>query len=289
MVKGSKTALVTGGGGFIGRATCEALKAAGWTVLEAGRKKTALGSYPIVLDLSNPATFNALDTAPHFDTLIHLGARVALAGEPESDLYVTNVLSTGYIAYLAKRRNAHLIFASSIAVHGLGASLIEAETPIDPDTSYARSKWLAEQLIRAAAPESCILRIGGVYGYQGPGHLGLNRAIAGALRGEAPQLVGKGIARRSYIYVKDLGQKIADAADRNLSGTHLSPGEETLSFGAMLRTTCDVLAPEISPVMIPGDEAVDQIVAPSSVLKKGRSFREALLDIQSDAARENAS
>jgi UDP-glucose 4-epimerase len=195
-------------------------------------------------------------------------------------MFVPNVLSTGCLAYLATLWDAHLIFASTAIVHGVMNETIDLDSPVSPDTAYAKSKWLGEQLLAASNAKHCILRIAGVFGCDGPAHLGLNRAIDGAIKGEPPLQIGSGAALRNYVYVKDVAQAIVYALQERLVGTHLLSGHEVVSVSEMLQQVCDTFAPGLHPVIKDGPQAFNQVITPSIFLPKTREFREALNDIR---------
>jgi UDP-glucose 4-epimerase len=232
----TKTVLVTGATGFLGRATVPALAEAGWQITKGSRSAAEpLAKGVVRLDLAEPATLLALAKQARFDAIVHLGARVCWAGETEAELFVPNVLATGCLAYLAGLWDARLIFASSAIVHGVRQETIESDSPLCPDTAYAKSKWLGEQLLATSNTKHCILRIAGVFGAGGPVHLGLNRAIDGAIKGEPPLQIGSGKALRNYVYVEDVAQAIVYALLEHLEGTHLLAGHEVISVSEMLK------------------------------------------------------
>lgn len=279
-----KKVLITGATGFIGRATVSALADGGWQITQGSRlsrERAAQGT--VHLDLAEPATIFALAKGPSFDAVVHIGARVGLSGETESDMFVPNVLSTGCLAYLAKLWDAHLIYSSTAIVHGVRNATINPGSPVCPDTDYARSKWLGEQLLRASNAKHCVLRIAGVFGYNGPTHLGLNRAIDSAIKGEPPMQVGSGAALRNYVYVKDVAKAVVYALEQNIEGTHLLAGHEVLSISEMLQQVCDIFLTGTHPVIKDGAQALNQVITPSIFLPKTRGFSEALIDIRDEA------
>jgi UDP-glucose 4-epimerase len=276
-----KSVLVTGATGFIGRATVSALTGAGWAVTRGSRPGGEEAARDTVnLDLEDPGTVLALAKGRRFDAIVHLGARVGLSDTAEAEMFAPNVLSTGCLAYLATLWDAHMLYSSTAIVHGVRSPKIEADSPICTDTAYARSKWLGEQLLAASNARHCVLRIAGVFGRAGPAHLGLNRAIEGAIEGQPPVQIGEGRALRNYIYVNDVARAIVHALRERLSGTHLLAGHESVSLGEMLQQVCDTFLPGSSPVLKEGPQAADQLIAPSPSLPATRSFREALIDIR---------
>ena len=276
-----KSVLVTGATGFVGRVTVPALAEAGWTVTEAlrpGDEKRAQNT--VNIDLADPGTVLALAKGRRFDAIVHLGAHVGLSDTSEAEMFAPNTLSTGCLAYLANLWDAHMLYSSTAIVHGVRSVRIEADSPVCTDTAYAKSKWLGEQLLAASNAKHCVLRIAGVFGSGGPAHLGLNRAIDGAMQGESPVQIGGGRVLRNYIYVKDVARAIVHALREHLSGTHLLAGHEFVPLGEMLQQLCDTFMPGSHPVLKDGPQVTDQLVTPSSSLPMTHGFREALIDIR---------
>ncbi|UCV10583.1 NAD(P)-dependent oxidoreductase [Dechloromonas denitrificans] len=283
MASGKKTVLVTGATGFVGKASVAALKAAGWQVTQGVRSANSfVGGECISLDLSDPAAILALAEKSCFEAIVHLGAHVDLSNSTAADaqMYVPNVLSTGCLAKLARDSGARLIFASTAIVHGARTEYIGTNSSVIPDTAYASGKWLGEQLLDAAQIDACILRIAGIFGAGGPSHLGLNRAIDGAIKGQAPSQIGSGEVLRNYVYVKDVAQAIVHALQNELSGTHLLSGHDVMPIGIVLQEVCNIFLPGQSPRLQPGIDGVSQIIEPSPFLPKTRGYREALIDIR---------
>lgn len=282
----AKTVLVTGPTGFIGRSAVRALADGGWKVIKGVRlASNTLAEGCIHLDFAEPEAILALSSQMRFDAIVHLGAKVVLADVPESELFVQNVLSTGCLAYLARVWSSPLVFASTAIVYGARRDAIQVDSPLCLDTSYAKSKWLAEQLIVASGARHCILRIAGVFGYNGPAHLGMNRAIDAAVNGTSPVVIGSGRALRNYIYVKDVAAAIVHALREGVEGTHLLAGHEVLSIGEMMRTLCEVFVAGAVPLIKDGLEATSQVIAPSPYFPATRSFQAALLDLREEVCR----
>lgn len=277
----AKSVLVTGATGFIGRATVAGLEQAGWAVTRGVRlSDRPLDNGSIHLDLARPAAILCLANDVHFDAIVHLGAHVGWSGATEAEMFVPNVLASGCLAFLASQWNAQLIFASAAIVCGVKTEMIDAGTPVAPDTAYAQSKWLGEQLIVASHVHHCILRVAGVFGSGGPAHLGLNRAIDGAMKGTPPTQYGSGSALRNYVYVKDVARAIVFALQDRVEGTHLLAGSEVMPVSQMLQEICNTFLPDQQPVINDGQEAMNQVIQPSPHLPKTRGFREALADIK---------
>lgn len=281
MQQETKKVLVTGATGFIGGAVVKTLAEKGWDVTKAVRDVDAEDDFKnLYLDLSKPESILSLSNNEKFDVVVHIGAYIGFSGQTESELFVPNVLSSGCLAYLAREWGAQFVFASAAIVHGARATLIGESSPLNTDTAYAKSKWLAEEMIKASGVYYCNLRIAGVFGKNGPEHLGINRSIDCALKGKVPVQIGRGSALRNYIYVEDVAETISYVVEQKLTGTHLVSGQERISINEMLQTICDIFISGDIPKIKSGKDGINQYITPSSVLPQARSFYDALLDIK---------
>lgn len=280
-----RTALLTGYSGFLGRHVFDALTSSGWKVVLAGRRPPMDGQKAtyVHIDLHRPETLAILRDQISADVVVHLASMVAFGAVKDADLLAPNILTTGALAALSMDWNASMLFASSVAVHGVTQERIAADSPIAADTPYGRSKWLGEELVRASGVSHCILRLGGLFGRAGSAHLGLNNAIASAIRGVPPTRVGRGTARRNYLFVKDASDSILAAVEGGVRGTHLLAGPEAVSIGAMLDNICETLCPAHQPLEKAGPEARDQIIERSPSFGAGITFAAALHDIAMEA------
>ena len=278
----TKKVLVTGATGFIGSNLLEHL---GGQDVEVYRGVRALDAnsdkFEVLCDLTNLSSINAIPNNYNFDVIVHLASAIGWSGQSYEDMFLSNVLATGALGYIAHQMGAHFIFSSAALVHGKSSALINSSSQINLDTEYARTKYEAELLLKSILPAACILRIGGVFGHRGPSHLGINRSIAEAISGVTPVLFGNGENLRNYIYVDDLSQTISHVIKMEISGTYLVAGQEVQSVKSMLQEICHEFLRGKGFIQ-ENDSAQfqDQVITSSPELFSGCSFRNALASIR---------
>lgn len=161
--------LVTGAGGYLGRALCHHLIAHGHHLRAALRRPASLpnGVEPAIVGDIGPGTDwrRALDG---IEAVIHLAAPADQSGLDEASL--RRITVDGAVA-LARAASAagilRFVQVSSAKVMGEetppGQSFRDSDTPA-PATPYARYKLEAEEAVLAALPGATILRPPLVYG-----------------------------------------------------------------------------------------------------------------------------
>lgn len=199
--------LVSGASGFVGRALCGYLPAAGHVAVPAVRRKSALAGEFVVGDIDGAAAgwTAALDSC---DAVVHLAARVHVMHETLDDpgaLYrATNTEATLNLAREAAQAGVkRFVFVSSIKVNGEGrdAPYRETDAP-SPEDPYAISKWEAEQGLWRIAEETgmevVVLRPPLVYG---PGVKANFRRLIDTVARGWPLPLGAVHNRRSLLYL----------------------------------------------------------------------------------------
>jgi nucleoside-diphosphate-sugar epimerase len=211
-------ALVTGGGGFLGRHIVERLLDTGHTVTVLAR-----GDYPALVargarlvraDLAD-ADAVARAVAGH-DTVFHVAALAGVWGKRE-DFERTNVLGTRNVVAACKANGvARLVFTSSPSVVFDGTDHVDAGPDLPyPDryeADYPRTKAEAERIALAAnGPDLAVvaLRPHLIWGPDDP-HL-LPRIFARAKAGRL-RIVGDGTNRVSLTYVDNAAAAHVQAA-----------------------------------------------------------------------------
>ncbi len=230
-----RTALVTGGAGYIGSHACKALARSGWHPvsyddLSAGHRFLVKWGPLEEGDIRDRARLDAVlarwrpQAVLHFAALSQVGDSVR-----QPDLY-RDVNVGGTECLLAAMRAARvdtLVFSSTAAVYGEPAGLpITEVTPIAPTNPYGATKVAAENAIRRAAEGGAlryaVLRYFNAAGGDPDGEAGeshepethlIPNALAAALgKASALELFGDdyptpdGTCIRDYIHVSDVAE-----------------------------------------------------------------------------------
>ncbi|MDR1647464.1 MAG: NAD-dependent epimerase/dehydratase family protein [Zoogloeaceae bacterium] len=222
-------ALVTGAGGFIGRALCRHLLHAGWQVRGSAAHETSAAVLRQVLPELEIVSVPRFGESPdvwreacrgrdvvfHLAGIAHRDDKDKTSAEVEACYQCANVGVTLAVAQAAEdARVARLVFASSATVYGKasppGMPFTEA-SPVAPGDAYARSKREAEVRLLTNFPrlEIAIARLPLVYG---AGVRGNMRALLKLAASGLPLPFAAITARRSYVGLDNLTDFLTVAA-----------------------------------------------------------------------------
>ena len=236
----TKTVLVTGGAGYIGSTIAHILVTSGFKVaiidsLDKGSiKNTPTDAHFYDTRISNKDIYKRIKREiGKIDVTIHCASYISV---PESELdpakYITNNVSefVELLENLAIIDCERLIFSSSASIYGSQQGSISETSPIAPQSTYAETKWLCEQIGSLAAEHGALRTINLRYfnpigthpdGLCGPGdmHSGslLNELTKAVLTSAPFRLTGTdydtrdGSGIRDYVDVTDLALAHAKA------------------------------------------------------------------------------
>lgn len=269
--------IVTGGSGFIGKAVVKALQ----------KKKHYLKS----IDSHNSISKSGADESADcdilslerlkkefkgFDSVIHLaGLPVVKNGEKEREKYfdvnvkgTENVLEASLHAGVAK-----VIFASSSQVYGNAKAPQKETAPISPINIYAETKAEAEKQCSVYSNrglETVSLRLFNVYG---PGQKSTAGVIPSFIKAIAedssPVVFGSGTQKRDFVYVGDVADAFALAAEKSCTSPAINIGSgKSTSIIELLKLMEEVSGKKISPEMNSSPAEIQETCADISLAKK---------------------
>ncbi len=238
--------LVTGGAGFIGSHTLDALAARGdrTALLDdfndfyspdlKRRQAVTTGAKIFEVDLRNrDAVFGTIASFQP-DAIIHLAARAGVRPSiQDPQLYIdTNITGTLHILEAAVAHKVQkIVLASSSSVYGNNTKIPFAEDDrLDSIISpYALTKQATETLARMHATRDGLavaaLRFFTVYGPRQRPDLAIAKFLDRVATGSPIELYGDGSSSRDYTYVDDIVSGILAALDR------LQPGFRVYNLG----------------------------------------------------------
>lgn len=267
--------MVTGGAGFIGVHSVEALLEAGAEVLVIDDLRHA--SYrPLPgaarLEVADVAEGTARTAIEEWQptAILHLAAQGGVNRswrEPAMDAHI-NVLGTVSVLAAAMASGCRRLVAASSggALYGAAQRLPTPEDePAQPRSPYGTAKLSIEHYLghftRAGAIDALALRYGNVYG---PGQDGTGEAGVVAissrrlLEGRAPVIRGDGAQTRDFTYVGDVVAANVLGLNSTVTGVlNVGTGSET-AIGDLVRRLCELAGyrgePEREPLP-PGEVA----------------------------------
>ncbi|MGD8873417.1 MAG: NAD-dependent epimerase/dehydratase family protein [Gemmatimonadota bacterium] len=191
--------LVTGSAGFIGSHVAATLRARGDEVMGVDPRSPS------------PRSFEDAVGVGGVDRVVHLGAISSTLEHDETLLGRVNVELPQRIWRWCADEGVPLVYASSAAVYGMGASGFDEDASCEPLNGYARSKLTFDRWALAqqhGPPSWAGCRYFNVYG-PGEEHKGamasmVSKAFADAAAGRATRLFRWGRQLRDFVWVGDV-------------------------------------------------------------------------------------
>lgn len=204
--------LVTGADGFVGRHLVPYLASRGYAVVAASRATASFNS-PDVASVPLPDLSRLFDWQPildQCDAVVHLAG---IAHKYANDAFYDRVnhhATSALARALSRGAPKHLVFISSIAAQsGSYADHILTEDDFPkPNNAYGRSKFAAEQAIRAVGVSHTILRPVVIYG---DGEKGNFAAVHRVSQLPIPLPFGALSAQRSVLSIQNFSSAVETA------------------------------------------------------------------------------
>ena len=264
--------LITGASGFLGKEVTKILKKNHYNLTLIGRKNIKNKKY-IYCNLNNLKKFNLILKRLKPDVIINLAAEVNFKRKTKN-MYKINSSCPHLIAKYCKKNNSHFIQTSGTIVNGL-KSIYNKRASFNPTHDYGKSKLKAERLIIKSKCKYTILRLGGIYGRNGPSHLGINKFIDLAIKGKRLIFNGNKMSRRNYIFVKDAAKSIFKCLKYKKYGIFYVGGE-IISFNLMLKKINKILGKSKKIIFLGNNKKQDSQIIKSNNLIKYTTFEKSL-------------
>lgn len=223
--------LITGATGAIGPRVVHAFDQAGLRIRAFSVDTSALGMFPQSVEvlIGDVTDQRAVQSAMQgVDAVIHMAALLHIINpslELREKYEQVNVGGTATVVEAAMKENVkRVVLFSTIAVYGPSEGCVLNEmSPTHPDTFYAQTKHVAEQIVLNArsidgTPIGTVLRFGAIYGFRIKGNY---ERLTHALAHKRFIPVGNGLNRRTLIYDKDVGHAAVQAVSHNAAAGRL--------------------------------------------------------------------
>jgi UDP-N-acetylglucosamine/UDP-N-acetyl-alpha-D-glucosaminouronate 4-epimerase len=263
-----RSALVTGGAGFIGSHLVDALLAAGWRVrvlddFSTGRESNLDGSRASVElvrgDLCDGTTLAR--AVAGVEVIFHQAAVPSVPRSVAEPVRTHAVNATGTLLLLEAARSAgvrRVVYAASSSAYGDTPQLPKVETmPANPRSPYALQKWTGETYCRLYSElyglETVALRYFNVYGpRQNPASeyaAVVPRFIVACLEQRQPVVYGDGRQTRDFTFVGDAVRANLLAADAaGAAGSMLNvAGGRRVSLLELLGAVAEITGISVEP------------------------------------------
>ena len=278
-----KTALVCGGGGFIGAHLVKRLKREGFWVRAVDLRRppyaeTAADDF-VLGDLRDAATCSAVIDRD-FDEVYQLaadmgGAGYIFTGDNDADIIRNSATINLNVINAVMHRRARIFYSSSACIYplrnqrnpGRPDCAEDSAYPAEPDSEYGWEKLFAERLFLAHQRNYAIsARIGryhNIFGPEGPWEGGREKApaaicrkVAAAASGDAIEVWGDGEQTRSFLYIDEC----LEGTTRLMRSAFPQPlnigSEERVTINRLVDLVAEIAGKRIEKIHVPGPQGV---------------------------------
>lgn len=276
----SKSALVCGGGGFIGSHLVQKLKTEGYWVRSVDLKHPEFSRTPadefIIGDLRNQMFCRDILDRP-FDEVYQLaadmgGAGYIFTGEHDADVMHNSATINLNMAHYGQIKGIRKIFYSSSACIYPSYNQEDPNNPkcsedsaypAAPDSEYGWEKLFSERLYfsfqRNYGLNVRIARFHNIFGPHGSWNNGKEKApaaicrkVAEAKEGGTIEIWGDGKQTRSFLYISECLEAVSKLMDSDFSGPVNIGSEEMVTINHLAEITMQVAGKSLSMKHIPG-------------------------------------
>lgn len=296
-----KTALVLGGGGFIGGHLAKRLKEEGFWVKVADIKtkhefwkKNDICHEYVSGDLRDPQLVNSVFDR-EFDEVYQLaadmgGAGYIFTGENDANVMHNSALINLNVIYYATKAKVKRIFYSSSACMYPEHNQLDPDNPnceessaypANPDSEYGWEKLFSERLFlafnRNYKIDAKIARYHNIFGPQGTWEGGKEKAPAAMCRKAAEsakeiEVWGDGLQTRSFLYIDDCVEATLRLMRQDEFRGPVNIGsEEMVTINELAEIAIDLSGKDIKINNIEGQDFIDKYGFPCPLGVRGRN------------------
>lgn len=215
---------IIGGSGFVGTRLIDRLLISGDNSSVINLDKVMSRRHPQLTMLADVRSPEQLAQIPHGAVLVNLAAEHRDDVRPLSLYHDVNVQGVDNLCQMARQRDVRtIVFTSSVAVYGFAELGTDEHGTISPFNDYGKTKYEAEQLLRAWQLEApaertlVIVRPTVIFGENNRGNVyNLLRQIASGKF----VMVGSGENRKSMAYVENVAAFIEFTLSEMQPGVH---------------------------------------------------------------------
>lgn len=231
-----KTVAILGASGFLGQSLCKFLHARKTRFLLSSKNGGCFEGFPITkVDLTRKNALSHWLGNRRVDALFYLSSVMPEDfTQNEFTALNQNIAIHEQVCQFWRKCRCHLIYASSAAVYGNASVPWREAGPVSPESYYALSKLLGEQMFFRVSQQEDIgvttLRIKAPYGVKDHNKTVVNIFLEKALSGADLELFGHGRRRQDFVYIDDVAKAFWLAFLKKKSGVYNISGGVTVTM-----------------------------------------------------------
>lgn len=212
---------ITGGTGFLGGYTAQAIFENKWTPIIFSRSEINNSKYKTIQ--TDYTIRDLVNKTSELDAIVHLAA----SRKPTNDIsayHSSEVIAQNVFEACKSNKIKNIVFASSISVYGDGELLPWSETQIPTAPSmYGISKFSIEMIANLYSEKNDLkiknLRFAHLFGFNEKNNYMINLFMRKAFKQKKLTLDTSSQAKREFLYVKDAALAIIKALNHEKAGT----------------------------------------------------------------------